>query len=73
MMWCRAIVSEDVSPKLVLGMNVNAPHGHGEHAALLKSNWQLYLEFSGERGGPTAFSGTAFCCLGRAVVAVSSE
>lgn len=70
MMQCRAVISEDVSPKLVLRTNVNTLHRHGEHAVLLKSSRQLYLELSGE---VTAFSGTAFCCLGRAVVAVSSE
>lgn len=43
MMQCRAVISEDVSPKLVLRMNVNTLHRHGEHAVLLKSSRQLYL------------------------------
>lgn len=61
----RAGSSEAVSPELVLCTGVNTLHEHSEGTALLKSSGQLYLELSGERRGPTAFSGTVFCCLGR--------
>jgi len=56
MMRCRAVTGDEVSPKLVLCPNVNTPHGHGEHAALLRSTRQLYSGLSGAGKGPPPLS-----------------